>query len=156
MIDSKPIVSIIIPTYNRASFIGETLDSISSQNFRKWECLVIDDGSTDYTEELLTFYLEKDSRLSYYKRPRSRPKGANACRNYGFELSKGNFINWFDSDDVMHPQKINLQLNVFRKGNFDFCICQKRIFENPKSYDGLQTKEKLYSDDLFYDYFYYW
>ena len=96
-----PIVSIIIPTYNRAHLISETLDSILTQTYTHWECIVVDDGSDDSTAELLAGYCKKDARFQYHQRPNDRPKGANACRNYGFELCKGEYINWFDSDDLM-------------------------------------------------------
>jgi glycosyltransferase involved in cell wall biosynthesis len=109
----KPIVSIIIPTYNRAHLIGQTLDSVLAQTYVKWECIVVDDGSTDYTDELLRFYMEKDARIQYYQRPKNRLKGANACRNYGFEMSKGAFINWFDSDDLMHKDFIKVKVSAF-------------------------------------------
>ena len=78
----KPLVSIIIPTYNRAHLIAETLDSIIAQTYTNWECIVVDDGSTDPTDELMETYCKKDSRFQYYHRPKNRPKGANACRNY--------------------------------------------------------------------------
>jgi len=76
---------------------------------------VVDDGSTDYTHELMGFYCEKDSRIQYYHRPKISPKGANACRNYGFELSKGDYINWFDSDDVMLPEFLINNLREFKE-----------------------------------------
>ncbi|WP_290568110.1 glycosyltransferase family 2 protein [Leeuwenhoekiella sp. UBA6783] len=97
----QPLVSIIIPTYNRAHLIGETLDSVLAQTYTRWECIVVDDGSTDATDKVLAEYVAKDSRFQYHHRPKERPKGANACRNYGFELSRGEFVNWFDDDDIM-------------------------------------------------------
>ena len=98
----KPsLISVIIPTYNRSHLIGNTLDSIRAQTYKHWECLVIDDGSGDFTRELMEFYCDIDSRIKFFKRPDSRVKGANSCRNYGYELCKGEFINWFDSDDLM-------------------------------------------------------
>ena len=115
------LVSIIIPTYNRAQFIGETLDSVITQTYTNWECIVVDDGSADYTQELMEFYCERDSRIQYYLRPKDRPKGANACRNYGLELSKGSFIQWFDSDDLMMKKKLELKINGF-VDNIDFII----------------------------------
>ena len=96
------LVSIIIPTYNRSEFLGATLDSVLSQTYINWECIVIDDGSKDYTEELMLCYSKRDNRIKYFKRPSDLPSGANSCRNLGFSLSKGDFINWFDSDDLMH------------------------------------------------------
>ena len=82
------LISIIIPTYNRSHLLGETLDSVLIQTYRNWECIVVDDGSTDYTPELMEFYIRKDSRFSFYRRPEEKAKGANACRNYGFEKSR--------------------------------------------------------------------
>ena len=77
------LVSIIIPTYNREHLIGETLNSIIAQTHTNWECIVVDDGSTDNTEEVLKNYKEKDKRFIFLKRPDNLPKGANTCRNIG-------------------------------------------------------------------------
>jgi len=97
---SNPIISIIIPVFNRAHLIRETLDSISLQTYQNWECIVVDDGSTDNIEDVLREFIKKDSRFQYHKRPEGKIKGPNSCRNYGFEKSKGLWINWFDSDDT--------------------------------------------------------
>ncbi|MGM0932661.1 MAG: glycosyltransferase family 2 protein [Bacteroidota bacterium] len=148
----NPLVSIIIPTFNRAHLIGETLDSISAQSYQIWECLVVDDGSSDYTNELINFYCEKDSRFSYYKRPINRKKGANTCRNYGLELSKGHFINWFDDDDLMHPKKLEFQIASLEDSNYNFSICQTLIFENNLSNILGLRHEKIYSNNPFEDY----
>ncbi|MEX2336428.1 MAG: glycosyltransferase family 2 protein [Fulvivirga sp.] len=117
----EPLVSIIIPTYNRCHLLGETLDSIISQIYTNWECIVVDDGSTDYTNELMCFYCGKDRRIQFYHRPEIRPKGANACRNFGFELSKGKFVNWFDSDDLMTTNNLEEKINAF-EDEIDFVI----------------------------------
>lgn len=139
---NSQLVSIIIPTYNRAHLIGETLDSIIVQSYKNWECLVIDDGSDDDTENILNAYLKQDSRFKYYKRPSNKPKGANACRNYGFEISKGEFINWFDDDDLMHPDKLKLQVESLKSSNTNFSVCQTAIFkENLDNILGLRSKE---------------
>ncbi|MCM2302197.1 MAG: glycosyltransferase, partial [Flavobacteriaceae bacterium] len=91
-----PLVSIIIPTFNRAHLIGETLDSILAQTYTNWECIVVDDGSSDNTHIVVGQYVAKDSRIKYVHRPEHMLKGPSSCRNYGFELSKGEYINWFD------------------------------------------------------------
>lgn len=120
----KALVTVIIPTYNRANLIGETLDSLIAQTYDDWECIVVDDGSTDATEEILTRYRSKDSRFRYYKRPDNRTKGANACRNYGFEKSNGTYIKWFDSDDILYPDFLEKQVNLMEnQKQLDFCIC---------------------------------
>src|SRR5690606_34265329 len=100
---NDPLISIVIPTYNRAQFIAETLTSVKNQTYQNWECVVVDDGSTDNTIEIIQQFTASDDRFKLYSRPTNRPKGANACRNYGFEVSSGLYINWFDSDDIMAP-----------------------------------------------------
>lgn len=109
-----PLVSIIIPTYNRAHLLDETLDSVLDQTYTNWECIVVDDGSTDGTDSLLAKYCENDNRFKYYHRPKDRPKGANTCRNYGFELSEGEYVNWFDDDDVMLDDFLRLNLQAIK------------------------------------------
>ncbi|MCG9973022.1 glycosyltransferase family 2 protein [Christiangramia crocea] len=96
----QPLVSIIIPTYNRASQIGETIDSVISQSYSNWECLIIDDGSSDYTEDLLDFYCKRNSKIKFYKRD-SSPKGAPHCRNIGLDKAQGQFCIFLDSDDIL-------------------------------------------------------
>lgn len=104
------LVSIIIPTYNRAHLIGETLDSILAQSYTNWECIVVDDGSTDGTEAVVIDYVKKDARFQYHHRPTSKPKGANACRNFGFEISNGDYVKWLDSDDLLSNDLIHSQI----------------------------------------------
>ncbi|TNJ45770.1 glycosyltransferase family 2 protein [Tamlana fucoidanivorans] len=147
-----PLISIIIPTYNRGYLIGETLDSIIAQTYIYWECIVVDDGSTDNTFEVLNKYREKDSRIQYYSRPKNKPKGANACRNYGFEISKGDYVNWFDSDDIMLPKKLETQIKELHLSTFDFAICQTQVFDVEKKLNIGLRAEKLKSDNIFEDY----
>lgn len=128
----ESLVSIIIPTFNRAHLIGETLDSIIAQTYSNWECIVVDDDSTDRTEELLNNYVRKDNRIQYYKRPTDRLKGANACRNYGFELSKGEYIKWFDSDDIMLPEHLEVLVFTLQQNNVDFVVSDSVNFEIDK------------------------
>ena len=148
----SPLVSIIIPTYNRDRLLGETLDSILSQTYQEWECLVIDDGSTDHTPELMEFYRERDARISYFKRPKDRLKGANACRNYGFELSKGEYVNWFDDDDLMHPKKLELQINALEHSEDNFSVCQSIFFSEVTVKTSSNPIYSIFSRDIFYDY----
>ena len=148
----QPLVSIIIPTYNRADLIGETLDSIIGQTYQNWECIVVDDGSTDNTEEVLNHYIEKETRISYYKRQSNYKPGGNGARNYGFDISKGEYINWFDSDDVMLPEKIEKQLNSLLKKNKLISITEAYKFENHVDII-LEKHDVIYSENFFQDYF---
>ena len=126
---SKPLVSIIIPTYNRAHLIGETLDSILAQTYSNWECIIVDDSSTDKTAQVINNYIENDKRFQFHNRPANRHKGANSCRNYGFELSKGEYVNWFDDDDIMLKDKLSLQIKALENSTNNFSICQALVFE---------------------------
>lgn len=124
-----PKVSIIIPTYNRAYLIAQTLDSIKTQSFSDWECIVVDDGGTDHTPELLRQYTQSDVRFRYFLRPQHYTKGANACRNYGYEQSSGIYIKWFDSDDLMHPDFVKRQVEILEAHpELDFCAAFSKIF----------------------------
>lgn len=118
------LVSVIIPTYNREFLIGETLESILNQSYGNWECLIIDDGSTDRTREIVKTYVLHDNRFQCHKRPTNRKKGGNSCRNIGFELSKGDYIQWFDSDDLMHKDKLRLKVECLEMYNVDFVVCE--------------------------------
>jgi len=144
-------VSIIIPTYNRAHLIGETLDSVLAQTYQNWECIVVDDGSTDATEKVLRDCIQKDTRFQYFIRPSTKPKGANACRNHGFEKSTGDYIQWFDSDDLMHPDKLKTKIRYALAEKADIIVdthtTEREIIlnDNPKV-------EVFESDDFYVDY----
>jgi glycosyltransferase involved in cell wall biosynthesis len=136
--NTQPLVSIIIPTYNRAHLIGETLDSVLAQTYPNWECIIVDDGSSDHTDEVVGAYVEKDSRFKYFHRPANRAKGANASRNYGFVLCKGEYIQWLDSDDLLAPLKLEVQVTVLQdKPNIDLVFGRWEKFEQTvlKSFD---------------------
>ena len=83
----------IIPTYNRAHLIGETLDSVLAQTYQHWECIIVDDGSSHNTDRVVSEYVKKDSWFKYYHRPDEHLPGGNGARNYGFKMSQGKFIN---------------------------------------------------------------
>tara|TARA_R110000868_G_scaffold360908_1_gene622956 strand:+ start:4677 stop:5621 length:945 start_codon:yes stop_codon:yes gene_type:complete len=115
-----PLVSIIIPTFNRSHIIIETLESVLMQTYSNWECIVVDDGSKDNTNGIVERYCQRDNRFQYHRRPINRPKGANACRNYGFEISAGKYVNFFDDDDLMLENFIELKLNTIEGSKYDF------------------------------------
>lgn len=124
----NPLVSIIIPIYNRAHLIGETLDSVLNQTYTNWECIVVDDGSTDDTETVVMDYVKKDARFQFHKRPEKYKPGGNGARNYGFDVSKGECVNWFDSDDLMLADAIQSKLDAFDE-NIDFVVGNSLNFD---------------------------
>ncbi len=125
-----PTITIIMATYNRAHFIVETLLSIQKQTFGDWECLIIDDGGTDNTPEVIAPILAQDTRFQYMKRPETYLKGLPGCRNYGLDLAQGTFVIFFDDDDVVPPDNLKISLDFLQKQNVAFCHYQKQAFEN--------------------------
>jgi len=119
---NSSLISIIIPTYNRAHIIGETLSSLLAQTYTNWECIIVDDGSTDNTEEVIQTFADKDARFQHYKRPKTLQKGPSVCRNFGYEQSKGEYIQWFDSDDLMHPEKLTIKFDYALKYQADVIV----------------------------------
>lgn len=126
-------ISLIIPTFNRSYLIAETIQSVINQTHINWECLIIDDGSTDNTEEVVSFFAKEDKRIQYHKRPIYKPKGANACRNYGFELSSGDFINWLDSDDLLAVDHFKKHLNWHKENRIGASVSKAETFKSDKS-----------------------
>ena len=128
----KPKITIIMATYNRAHFILETLETIQNQSTVNWECLIIDDGGTDDTEEVLGSILKQDLRFQFLHRPDNYQKGLPGCRNYGLDLAKGAYVIFFDDDDIVHPENLRIGLEVLELNNVDFCHYQKLAFETER------------------------
>lgn len=124
---NKPIVSIIIPCYNRSDLIPSTLNSIKEQTYSDWECIIVDDQSTDAIYEVITPFL-RDSRFNFFIRNNGRMKGANSCRNIGLEKSIGKYVYWLDSDDILHPNALEICMDKLQNSNFDFCRFERSIF----------------------------
>ena len=126
---TDPLVSIIIPTFNRAYMIRETLCSVQNQTYQNWECIVVDDASTDNTKEVVEEICKKDTRFSYNKNQKS--KGAPGARNTGLELSKGEFISFFDSDDKLLPKYIENKIKYFiADAKLDLVISLSKWLDN--------------------------
>jgi len=126
----NPEITILLGTYNRAHLIPETLVSITAQTYEHWECLIVDDGSVDNTEEVVKGFIERDSRFKYLKRPDKHRKGLPGCRNYGLDLSIGKYIIFFDDDDIAHPQNLEVCLKILKDTDADFCHYRKESFTN--------------------------
>ena len=104
------MVSIIIPTYNYGHYIAETLDAVFKQSFTNWECIIVDDGSTDQTRIEVEKWIQKDKRFSYIFQEN---KGVSAARNKGIEAAKGEFIQFLDGDDLLQIDKLKSQIACF-------------------------------------------
>jgi glycosyltransferase involved in cell wall biosynthesis len=124
------LISVIVPTFNRAVLVMEAVRSVIDQSYPHWELIVVDDGSADSTEKDIQNLIAKDGRISFVKRPPELPKGANTCRNYGLSLAKGKFIKWLDSDDLLTRECLEKQIAVMAAGDHDVCFCQAALFRS--------------------------
>ena len=101
------MISVIIPTYNYARFIGETLECLRAQTYQNWECSIVDDGSTDDTAEVVPDFIKRDSRFKFV---RQRNAKQAAAKNNGLQNSTGEYIQFLDADDLIEPQKFEKQV----------------------------------------------
>ena len=107
---SDPLVSVVIPTYNRAGLIRETIESVRRQTYARWELIVVDDGSTDDTETVLGRVTE--GRIRYVSQANA---GQGAARNRGVAAAAGELLAFLDSDDQWHPGKLESQVALFAR-----------------------------------------
>ncbi len=114
---NNPLVSVIIPTYNRGWIVKESIDSVQAQDFNDFELIVVDDGSTDNTPEILNSYRQDINVI------RQGNRGVSAARNAGIAKASGRFIAFLDSDDLWLPDKLSLQVDFFNS-NPSALICQ--------------------------------
>ncbi len=125
-----PIISVIIPAYNRAQVIADTLDAILAQSYPKWECIVVDDGSTDNTYEIAREYEKKDSRFRVFQRPENHKPGGCGARNFGFLKAEGKYIKWLDSDDLIEKELLEKEMALFNGNPFlQFVFCRYHFFD---------------------------
>lgn len=146
----NPLISIIIPTYNRAHLINATLDSIIAQTYTDWECIIVDDDSTDNTEEVIKSYIKNDSRFRYFKRPKDRIKGPNSCRNIGFEMSKGAWVNWFDSDDIYIDRALERFVKVI---HHDLDVIVAKLVKIDSNTNEVLGYNRIFTQNLIQDYY---
>jgi glycosyltransferase involved in cell wall biosynthesis len=105
------LVSVVIPTYNRAYCVGRAIESVRKQSHTNWELILVDDGSTDNTAEFVSLHYSSDPRIRYIHQGNA---GVSVARNTGISAARGNFIALLDSDDAWKPWKLELQLACFR------------------------------------------
>ncbi len=105
-----PLVSIIVPCYNYGHLLNETLNNILEQSYQNWECIIVDDGSTDNTSSVANEFVKNHKQFSYVFQKNA---GLSAARNTGLHHSKGSFIQLLDADDFIESNKLLAQINVF-------------------------------------------
>ena len=149
--DTEPTVSVIIPTYNRAHLITRAIRSVLDQTYRDFELIVVDDGSTDNTVEIVNGF--NDPRIKYIRHDKNR--GAAAARNTGIKAARGSYIAFQDSDDEWLPDKLEKQLQAFKNASPEVGVVYTgicRLINNKKVYfestDKKGKEENLYRSIL--------
>ena len=141
------LISIIIPSYNRAEVIGKSIQSVLQQSYSNLEIIVVDDGSSDNTKEVVEAI--QDDRVKYVYQ---NNQGACAARNNGFAHAKGEFIALNDSDDVWHTDKLKRQIDLLKSEDVDVVCCRLAIIRNQKPIllpKRIKDRCVLKSDDFF-------
>lgn len=121
----KPLISVIIPAHNSSQTIGVAIESMINQTWRELEIIIVDDNSIDNTKSIVSEYMRKDSRISYYALPFDDPQRINRrgrninagymARNFGFEKAKGSLITFQDADDSSFLNRIEIQYKLLTK-----------------------------------------
>ncbi|MEY0174944.1 glycosyltransferase family 2 protein [Providencia rettgeri] len=152
------LISLVIPTFNSSSYIRYTIDSIINQNHQKLEIIIIDDNSDDFSilKKIICEYTfsNENTPIHLYKNPKKM--NASYSRNFGATLSKGEYIVFLDSDDILYPNKINYQLSLMEELNLDWSYTALNHIKrseinhklNIKPISGIHTNEDIY-DYLF-------
>lgn len=152
MINNKPLVSVIIPSYNHADYVLNAIDSIVKQTYQNWELILIDDGSTDNTHQILSNHSFNDSRIKIILNKQNRRQ--SYVLNKGIELSNGEYICFLPSDDWYLPDKIEKQVAIF--GNLDdsYGVVYSgglRYFEDTKELLEVKTNQRMRRGNIFKD-----
>jgi len=118
--NAVPLISVIVPCYNQSRFLPDALDSVFRQTIKDWECIIIDDGSSDDTKRVAYEWIERDSRFRYYYKENG---GLSSARNYGLSNAMGRYIQFLDADDVILTNKLELQSQQLANSSYSFSFC---------------------------------
>ncbi len=139
---NKIFFSVIICTYNRANFLKRALNSLLKQTFSDWEVILIDDGSTDNTKEVVKPYLEKFMNFSYFYQEN---KGIAAARNFGLSIAKGKYCTFLDSDDEYCENHLETRFEILRSNpNIDLLHGGVQIIGNEYVPDKSNTNKHIH------------
>jgi len=109
------MISVIMPTFNRAAYLSEAIESIRRQTYKDWRLIIIDDGSTDSSEFIFKYYKNLDKRIKIIRIPNS---GISAARNTGIAHAKGEYIAVMDSDDISAPNRLEKEIKAIKDNDF--------------------------------------
>lgn len=145
------IVSIIMPSYNTGKYIAESIQSVLNQTYEHWELIIVDDCSTDKTDEVIKTFC--DSRIKYIKNEKNM--GAAACRNKALRQAKGKWVAFLDSDDLWIPEKLEKQIQFMEKNNYSFTYTDYMIQLNGQWLPYVYTGPNVVNRKKMFDYCYF-
>ncbi|MEK7254207.1 MAG: glycosyltransferase family A protein [Bacteroidota bacterium] len=144
-IGDKPLISIILPTFNRAAHLQPCIESVVNQTFPSWELLVIDDGSTDHTFQVVDAFLQADRRIRYCKHQNRKQM---LSRNVGIQLSLGEYLTFLDSDDAYAPNHLETCLHFMQTHpKIDLMHCGIKLEEDVWFADYYQSGQLIHLKD---------
>lgn len=123
------LISVVIPVFNAGSFLQPLMDSILHQTYPNWEVIFVDDGSQDNSVQIVQNQIASDSRFRLLKRSGSEIKGAPSCRNIGMREAKGEYVIFFDADDIIADFCFEQRLRGIKESGKDFCVFPLMSFE---------------------------
>ncbi|WP_410744289.1 glycosyltransferase family 2 protein [Flavobacterium sp. 1355] len=132
MLNSHPLISIIMPAYNAELYISDAVNSVIKQTYTNWELIIIDDGSTDKTANIVNQLVESDSRINYHYQENGKQGKA---RNYGISKSKGIYLAFLDADDLWLPEKLKMQITQIEEKNVDLVFSDSYVFNDNQVFD---------------------
>lgn len=148
--ENRGLVSIVMPSYNTAKYISESIQSVLNQTYPYWELIIVDDCSNDNTDEVVKEYLA-DSRIRYLKNEKN--SGAAISRNYALREAKGKWIAFLDSDDLWLPEKLKKQIEFMVNGGYYFSYTNyEEIDESSKSMGVAVTGPKRVTKQGMFNY----
>lgn len=140
-------VSIIIPVHNCAEYLVQSVDSVLNQSFEDFELIVIDDGSTDSTEDVIKRY-SKENRIRYIRY--SQQKGLSHARNQGVKHSRGDIVAFLDGDDMFYKYKLDRQIKVFSQNKKNLISYTNEVYFRDDQSKGIMSTRYHFSGDIFY------
>ena len=129
----QPLVSVIMPAYNTEKYIGESIQSVLDQTYTNWELLVVDDGSTDTTAQIVRAFADSDRRIKYFFQQNA---GQSKARNTAIQNARGTLLAFLDSDDLWLPEKLQLQLRAMVATNVDVVYSNGFVIYEPGAPPG--------------------
>lgn len=147
---NNPKASIIVPCFKQAQYLPEALQSVLEQTYENWECIIVNDGSPDNTEEVAQEWVSKDARFIYLYKENG---GLSSARNAGISIAKGEFIQFLDCDDIIEEKKLEAQINHLENNlDVNISVSGYRYFDNHKNHKKILGRNNFLHEVVFYRY----